>query len=122
MAGVYHSHVGALPSACQHLRIEAAYAVHWELVNMKVFSSVDLLSYPPIWRREGRYAVALGLVCVSARTWCQRLQQCGCLPQVSGVEALGKPAVDFGQEPMGCGALPLQLPQPAQAYGSPQLP
>ena len=70
-----------------------------------------------MWRREGRYAIALGLVCISACTWRQRLQQGGSLLQIGGVETLGKPAVDFGQELMGCGVLPLLLPQPRQADG-----
>ena len=43
------------------------------------------------------------------------------LLQVSGVKALGEPAVDRCQQRTGFGALALLLPQPAQAHGGPQL-
>src|SRR5262249_17733590 len=42
--------------------------------------------------------------------------------QVSGVKALGEPAVDRCQQLIGFDALTLQLPQARQAQGSAQLP
>src|SRR6266853_3692485 len=51
----------------------------------------------------------------------QRVQQRLGLLQVSGVEALGEPAIDWGQELVGFGALALLLPQARQAHRRPQL-
>src|SRR4029453_2459068 len=40
--------------------------------------------------------------------------------QVSGIKALGEPAVDRGQHIMGCGTFALLLPQSTQAHGGTQ--
>jgi hypothetical protein len=47
----------------------------------------------------------------------ERPQQCPGLLEVSGVKALSEPIVDFGQELMGVGALPLLLPRRAGVPG-----
>src|SRR5262245_56553498 len=52
----------------------------------------------------------------------QHVQQCLRLLQISGVKALGEPAVDGCQQLVGLGTFALLLPQPAQASGSTQLP
>ena len=52
----------------------------------------------------------------------QRLQQGFGLLEVSGVKALGEPAVDRRQQLVGLGALALLLPQAGQAGGGAQLP
>ena len=51
----------------------------------------------------------------------QRVQQCLRLLQVSGVESLGEPAVDLGQEPARFKALALLLPEATEAHGGAQL-
>jgi hypothetical protein len=51
----------------------------------------------------------------------QRLEERFGLLQVGSVKALGEPAVDRCQQLAGVVPLALALPQPAQAYGSPQL-
>ena len=51
----------------------------------------------------------------------QLLQQRLGLLEVSGVKALGEPAVDRGQQLVGLGALALVLPQAAQTHRRPQL-
>src|SRR5262249_24165471 len=43
------------------------------------------------------------------------------LLEVSGVKALGEPAVDGCERLVGCGSLALLLPQPTQAHPRPQL-
>src|SRR5215831_9078539 len=52
----------------------------------------------------------------------QRIQQYLRRLQVSGVKALGEPAVDRCQQFVGFGALALALPQASQAGGGAQLP
>ena len=49
----------------------------------------------------------------------QRAQQCLCLLQVSGVKALGEPAVDWRQQRAGFGTLTLALLQAGQAHSGP---
>src|SRR6516164_802506 len=51
----------------------------------------------------------------------QRVQQYLRLLQVSGVKALGEPAVDRCQQFVGFGALALALPEASEAGGRPQL-
>jgi hypothetical protein len=52
----------------------------------------------------------------------QRLQQRLGLLQIGGIEPLGEPAIDRGQQLVGLSPLALVLPQAAQAGGGPQLP
>src|SRR5919108_3471486 len=52
----------------------------------------------------------------------QFLQQRPGLLEVSGVKALGEPAVDLGEHLAGGITLALALPQPCEAHGGPQLP
>ena len=51
----------------------------------------------------------------------QRVQQCLRLLQISGVKALGGPAVDRGLERMRLGLLALLLPEAREAHGRAQL-
>ena len=51
----------------------------------------------------------------------QRVQQCLRLLQVSGVKALGEPAVDRCEQLAGLGTLVLLLPQAGEARGGAQL-
>jgi hypothetical protein len=51
----------------------------------------------------------------------QHLQQRLSVLQVRGVKALGEPAVDPGEQVIGCSMLALVLPESAQAHHSPQL-
>jgi Binding-prot-dependent transport system membrane comp, N-term/Binding-protein-dependent transport system inner membrane component len=60
--------------------------------------------------------------CSVAGTLREFLQQRLRLLEVCRVKALGKPAVDGGQQLAGFSPLTLALPQPAQAQGRPQLP
>jgi hypothetical protein len=46
-------------------------------------------------------------------------QGAGCL-QVRSVEAFGEPAIDFGEEGVGFGGLPLTLPETGQTGNRPQ--
>src|SRR5712691_1031600 len=55
----------------------------------------------------------------STRLSFQHFQQRLGLLQVSGVKALGKPAIDLRQQLPGFGALALALPQSRQAHGAP---
>ena len=48
----------------------------------------------------------------------QRVQQCLCLLQVSGVKAFGEPAVDGCQEVIGFLAFALLLPESSETGGS----
>jgi hypothetical protein len=50
------------------------------------------------------------------------LQQRLRILQISGVKALGEPAIDRGQQGTRLGPLALLLPEAAQARGDPQLP
>src|SRR5262245_33295334 len=52
----------------------------------------------------------------------QRVQQCLRFLQVSGIEALGEPAVDWCQEVMGFLVFALLLPESTEADCRPQLP
>ena len=45
------------------------------------------------------------------------LEQCLGHLQISGLKALGEPAVDWGEHLVGLGSLALLLPQPAQTNG-----
>src|SRR5215831_2288167 len=58
-----------------------------------------------------------GVLRLSPQLFQQRLG----LLQVSGVEALGEPAIDRGQQLAGLGTLALLLPEATQAHGGPQL-
>ncbi len=50
----------------------------------------------------------------------QFFEQGSGLQQVGHVKPLGEPAVDLRQQLVGCCALALRLPQPAQAHGGAQ--
>jgi hypothetical protein len=51
----------------------------------------------------------------------QRIEESLGVLQVSGVKALGEPAVDRGEQRVGLSPLALLLPQARQAHGRPQL-
>src|SRR5712691_8219059 len=48
----------------------------------------------------------------------QRIEQRPGILEVGGIKAFGEPAIDLGQQLVGCGALALLLPQATQAHGS----
>jgi hypothetical protein len=84
------------------------------LYHMKVLHTQWVMNTCPAL--EGSKGVSTG---VALR---QRLQQCLRLLQVSGVKALGEPAVDRREQLVGLTAFALLLPQPAQARGGAQFP
>src|SRR5215475_1722648 len=81
---------------------------------MKVLSTQRVMNTCPAWL--GSKGVSTGVALH------QRVQQCLRLLQVSGVKALGKPAVDRCQQIVGFLALALLLPQFGKAGGRTEFP
>src|SRR5712664_1610943 len=80
---------------------------YWMISMLVIFGLVRMVSpTPPLLR---------------FRSCSQRFQQRPGLLEVGGVKALGEPAIDRGEQVIGCSALALALPEAAQAHRSPQL-
>src|SRR5262249_17267372 len=81
---------------------------YWMISMLVIFGLVRMVSpTPPL---------------VRIRSCSQRFQHRLGLLEVGGVKALGEPAVDRGEQVIGCSPLALALPQAAQARGGTEFP